>query len=161
MDMSALEGLLGTLDSLRWALTAPGFRNFVVLFVGWVQTQGVHAVTSALVETDVARRTHHERFHRFFSRGTSSPDEMGRLLFLRLLRLLPPDIPVRVVLDDTLAPKKGPHIFGLGSHRDPVRSTTRCMTSAPAPNASTVSPKSWASNDQKCAISTRSAISTP
>ena len=91
MDMSALEGLLGTLDSFRWALTAPGFRNFVVLFVGWVQTQGVHAVTSALVETDVARRTHHERFHRFFSRGTWSPDEMGRLLFLRLLRLLPPE----------------------------------------------------------------------
>ena len=50
---------------------------------------------------------------------------MGRLLFLRLLRLLPPDFPVRVVLDDTLAPKKGPHIFGLGSHRDPVRSTKR------------------------------------
>jgi hypothetical protein len=36
--MSSLESLLGTLDSLRWALTAPGFRNFVVLFVGWVQT---------------------------------------------------------------------------------------------------------------------------
>lgn len=125
MAMNSLESLLGTLDGLRWALTAPGFRNFVVLFVGWVQTQGVHAVTSALVETDVARRTHHERFHRFFSRGTWSPDEIGRLLFLQLLRLLPPDLPVRVVLDDTLAPKKGPHIFGLGSHRDPVRSTKR------------------------------------
>jgi len=78
-DMSPLEGLLDVLNSLRWALTAPGFRNFVVLFVGWVQTQGVHAVTSALVETDVARRVHHERFHRFFSRGTWSPDEIGRL----------------------------------------------------------------------------------
>ena len=125
MGLSALESLLAMLDTLSWALTAPGFRNFVVLFVGWVQTQGVHAVTSALVETDVARRAHHERFHRFFSRGTWCPDEIGRLLFAPLLRLLPPGAPIRVVLDDTLAPKKGPHIFGLGSHLDAVRSTKR------------------------------------
>lgn len=32
---------------------------------------------------------------------------------------------VRLVLDDALAPKKGPDVFGIGSHRDAVRSTKR------------------------------------
>jgi hypothetical protein len=32
---------------------------------------------------------------------------------------------VRIVFDDTLAPKKGAHVFGIGSHLDAVRSTKR------------------------------------
>ncbi|MGH7271992.1 MAG: IS701 family transposase, partial [Polyangiaceae bacterium] len=32
---------------------------------------------------------------------------------------------MRVVLDDTLAPKKGPHVFGIGSPLDAVRSTKK------------------------------------
>jgi hypothetical protein len=45
------------------------------------------------------------------------------LLLERLLRLLPNDAPLKIVVDDTLAPKKGPHVFGLGTHLDPVRSS--------------------------------------
>jgi hypothetical protein len=33
--------------------------------------------------------------------------------------------PIHVDVDDTLAPKKGPEVFGLGSHLDAVRSTKR------------------------------------
>ena len=66
---------------------------------------------------------HHERFHRFFSRGTWEPDELGRLLFTRLLAQLPGGI--HVVIDDTLAAKKGPQVFGLGCHLDAVRSTKK------------------------------------
>ena len=32
---------------------------------------------------------------------------------------------LHVVIDDTLAAKKGPHVFGIGSHLDAVRSTRR------------------------------------
>jgi len=88
-----------------------------------VLTMGVHAVTQALVVTDVARRVHHERFHRFFSRGAWKPDTLGRLLFERIVATLCPHGRLVVALDDTLAPKKGPEVFGIGSHLDPVRST--------------------------------------
>ena len=118
-----LRTLLLALEVLRPALTEPGFRNLVVIFAGWVQTSGTHAITEALVVTDVARRLHHERFHRFFSRGTWKPDEFGRLLYLWLVNFLPPDAPIRAAIDDTLAPKKGPAVFGLGTHLDAVRST--------------------------------------
>jgi hypothetical protein len=120
-----LRTLLEQLEVFREALTRPGFDRMLVIFVGWVQTMGLHAVTQALVATDVARRQHHEAFHRFFSRGTWCPDELGRLLLAAALRLVPKDAAISIVVDDTLAPKKGPHVFGIGSHIDAVRSTRR------------------------------------
>lgn len=50
---------------------------------------------------------------------------MGRLLFEAILGLSSEECAVRVALDDTLAPKKGAHLFGIGSHLDAVRSTKR------------------------------------
>jgi hypothetical protein len=110
-------------DCFRPALTRPGFISLVVVLSGWVLTEGTHAVTAALVATDVARRRHWASFHRFFARGTWDPDVLGEHLFRRILRAQ--SCAVRVVLDDTLAVKKGPKIFGLGNHLDPVRSTKR------------------------------------
>ena len=106
-------------------MTAPGFANFLVIASGWLLTEGTHAVTEALVMTDVAARRHHEGFHRFFSRGTWSPDLLGRWIFGRIRNSLGEAGVVRIVLNDTLAPKKGPHVFGIGSHLDAVRSTKK------------------------------------
>jgi hypothetical protein len=117
--------LLSCLAVLRPTLTRPGFTNFRVLFAGWVQTTGLHAVTETLVATDVARRRHHERFHRFYSRGSWRPDQWGKILCSAALRLVPEAEPIRLVLDDTLAPKKGAQVFGIGSHLDAVRSSRK------------------------------------
>ncbi len=125
MAQAGLRTLLGILEVLRPALTRPGFARLLVVFKGWVLTTGQHAVTEALVVTGVAGRLHHEAFHRFFSRGTWSPDEWGRRLFGLLLRLSREGDAVRAAIDDTLAPKKGPHVFGIGSHLDAVHSTRR------------------------------------
>src|SRR5579871_4113900 len=118
-----LPTLLAALEAFRLGLTRPGFEKLLVLFVGWVRTSGRHAVTEALVMTGVAGQRHHEAFHRFFSRGTWDPDSLGRWLFHLVEKLLAPQTAIRIAIDDTLAPKKGPHVFGLGSHIDPVRST--------------------------------------
>lgn len=125
MIREGLEALLAVLECWRPVFTQPGFDNMRVIFAGWVLTSGTHAVTQALVETSVAGKRHHEAFHRFFSRGTWSPDELGKAVFALVLTLVPQDEPVRTALDDTLAPKKGAHVFGLGSHIDAVRSTKR------------------------------------
>ena len=123
MAQDLLLTLLSSLEVFRLALTRPSFENLVVIFVGWVRSTGTHAVTEALVATGVAGHRHHEAYHRFFSRGTWDPDLLGFWLFKRIEKLLLPDAPLQIALDDTLAPKKGPHVFGLGSHIDPVRST--------------------------------------
>jgi len=122
---TALRTLIAALEVLRPAFTRPGFDNLLVVFAGWVLTSGPHAVTQALVVTGVSGRRHHEAFHRFFSRGTWDPDEVGRLLFGWILRLMTEGAAIRIAVDDTLATKKGPHVFGIGSHIDAVRSTRR------------------------------------
>lgn len=116
--------LLSVLEALRIVLTKPSFGNLLVIVCGWLQTQGPHAITEALVVTGVAGRRHHEAFHRFFSRARWDPDQMGVWLFRRLEPFIAGDV-VRVVIDDTLAPKKGPHVFGISSHVDAVRSTRK------------------------------------
>lgn len=109
-------------DCFRASLTRPGLANLLVILTGWVLTRGTHAITEALVATDVARRRHWEAFHRFFSRGTWDPDRLGHWAFERIQRQFDVDV-VRVAIDDTVAPKKGPHVFGIGTHLDAVRST--------------------------------------
>src|SRR5215470_4565432 len=111
------------MEVFRSALTRPGFANLLVVMTGWVITTGSHAVTQTLVATSVAGRRHHEAFHRFFSRGTWTPDALGWRLYRWVMRMMPEGQPIRVALDDTLAPKKGRHVFGIGSHLDAVRST--------------------------------------
>jgi len=123
MTSELLRTLLAMVEIFRPALTTPGFDKALVVFAGWVLSGGPHAVTGALVATDVARRRHHEAFHRFFSRGSWSPDELGELLFKRIVAWLPKEPPIQVAVDDTLAPKKGAHVFGIGTHLDAVRST--------------------------------------
>jgi hypothetical protein len=119
----ALRTLLATVEVIQPVFTRPGFRNAWVVFAGWVLTTGTHAVTCSLIATDVARRVHHERFHRFFSRGAWKPDSVGRLLFGRIVEQLLSEGRIVVALDDTLAAKKGPKIWGIGCHLDAVRST--------------------------------------
>jgi len=107
------------------ALTRPSFSNLLVVVIGWLLCDGpVHTIAGALVSTSVAGRRHHEAFHRLFSRGTWEPDTVGFHLLSWLERRWG-DGPLQVVLDDTLASKKGPHVFGLGTHLDAVRSTRR------------------------------------
>ena len=120
-----LRSFVDALDVFRPILTQPSYAHLLTLMVGWVLTPGRHAVTEALISTDVARRRHHEAYHRFFSRGTWYPDWFGLVLFERITRRLAKGAPICAVLDDTLAPKKGPQVFGLGCHLDAVRSTRR------------------------------------
>lgn len=124
MPDPVLATFLGVLEAFRIGLTAPSYANMLVVACGWILTEGTHAVTEALVVTGVAGRRHHEAFHRFFSRATWDPDVLGRWMFERLVPFLG-DEAIQVVIDDTLAPKKGPHVFGIGSHLDAVRSTRR------------------------------------
>jgi hypothetical protein len=65
-------------ECFRCCLTQPGLENLLVVLAGWVLTQGTHAVTEALVTTGVSEHRHWEAFHRFFSRGSWSPDLLGQ-----------------------------------------------------------------------------------
>lgn len=124
MPKTLLARFFSTMEVFRIALTRPSFENLAVVVVGWLLTAGTHSVTEALVSAKVAGKHHHEAFHRFFSRGRWNPDALGRRLFRALERFMS-DGPLYVVIDDTIAPKKGMHVFGIGTHPDPVQSTRK------------------------------------
>jgi hypothetical protein len=119
----ATTALLEVLESLRPAFSAPCFSNMIVIFAGWVLTGGRHAVTEALVVTGVSGLRHHAAFHSFFAYAVWSIDELGLRLAEKIVEGI--DGVVFVAIDDTLAAKKGPHVFGLGCHIDAVRSTRK------------------------------------
>ncbi len=125
MPTDNLRTLLDVLEVLRPAFTATTFALFVMLFDGWVRTPARHAITECLIATGVASGRDHTAFYRFFSRGTWNPDRLGRCLFEAVLKRLGPDELLALVVDDTLAKHKGPHVFALGTHLDAVRSTRK------------------------------------
>ena len=87
------HGLVSTLldwfQRLSPAFTQPSWRNALIVFLGWTQICGGHAVTGALVAAGVAGRRHHAAFHRLFSRSTWNTDAVGQLLFRSIVSLLP------------------------------------------------------------------------
>jgi hypothetical protein len=127
MPTSALATFAAVLSRFRGHFTAPTFVRFIVLVVGWILTCDPSAgccVTEALVAARVAGQMHWAAFHRFFSRAGWDPDRMGQTLF-HLLEPLLSSSWIEVAVDDTVAKKRGPHVFGASVHVDAVTSTKK------------------------------------
>ena len=124
MPSDIARTLLRVLEVYRPAFTGPTFARWRLLCVGWILCVERHAITECLVVTGLATLAEHSAFHRCFSRARWDVDELGRLLLAHVLGRWP-NLPLRFVIDDTLAPHKGPQIFGLGCHVDAVRSTRK------------------------------------
>lgn len=116
------QTLLACLCTFEPCFTAPSFSRFVTLMSGWVLCIGKHTVTGVMRAAGAAG-SDPSGYHRFFSRGAWSPDEVGRVVLQLVLRLVPPDERVKLTLDDTLARHTGKHIASAGMHRDPLLST--------------------------------------
>ncbi len=105
--------------------TAPSHRVFLFLVAGWVHCAGRHTVTGIAVAAGIVGWWHVSVFHRFFARATWRLDHVGLMAFRLALRWVPADQPLVVLVDDTLARKRGKAI-ALGSmHHDPLLSTVR------------------------------------
>lgn len=118
-----LGTFLGVLEAVRPSLRRKAFARWVILTVGWILTvEPHHSLAAALVAAGVVTREHFQNWYDWFARGAWDTDLLG-LAILRRVRRAFPDQPLHVVIDDSLNPHKGPHIFGLGCHVDPVLSS--------------------------------------
>jgi len=116
------QSLLTSLCAFEPCFTAPSFWRFLSLMSGWMLCIGKHTVTGVMRAGGVADRDA-GGYHRFFSRGAWSPEEVSCVLLQLVLKLLPCDVRVKLTLDDTLARHTGKHIASAGMHRDPLLST--------------------------------------
>lgn len=127
MPTTALATFAAVLSTFRGHFTAPTFVRFILLVVGWLLTcdpSSGGCVTEALVAARVAGQMHWAAFHRFFSRASWDPDRLGQTLF-HLLEPLLSCAWIEVAVDDTVAQKRGPHVFGASVHVDAVTSTKK------------------------------------
>ena len=111
MPIESILTLWRVLEVVRPAFTPASFALLALLFQGWVLTGGRHAITECLLAAGVAGRRDHTAFYRFFSRGTWKPDAVGRLILNALLKRVALNAQIDLVIDDTLAQDKGPHIL--------------------------------------------------
>jgi hypothetical protein len=107
---SSLAGLLSLLEP---CFTAPTFRTFCMLTVGFIARIRENTVCGMLQGAGLAGVWHHSRAHAFFAYRRWAPDELGlRLMELLVSVLLPPDAPIRLAVDDSLFGRTGKHVYG-------------------------------------------------
>ena len=117
--------------AFRPCFTAPTYRLFCYVVAGWVHCVGRHTVTAVALAAGAVSGGgrwpgwHVSAFHRFFARAAWDLDRVGLRVFRLALRWVPPGEPLVLLVDDTLARKRGKAI-ALGSmHHDPLLSTVR------------------------------------
>jgi len=113
------SSLAALLFLLRPCFTAPTFGTFQALMSGLICQTGQRTVCGMLVGARLGGVWHHTRAHRFFSRATWCPQELGlRVANLVIERLLEPDTPIVLALDDSLLHRRGRRVFGTHWHHD-------------------------------------------
>jgi hypothetical protein len=109
--------------SLSIAFTCPTFQRILPLTVGAILTMGRRTVTGVLRTLRGLAPGDPSTYHRVFSRAAWSLWPLGKVLATAILRLIPPEEPVLVPMDDTTTQHRGQKVYGKGCHHDAVRST--------------------------------------
>ncbi|MGX4688192.1 transposase [Streptomyces sp. JNUCC 63] len=112
--MALPASLLLVLQVTRPCFTKHSFETFCHLAAGMVAQTGRRTVTGMLTGAELSRLWPHRRAHAFFSRASWYPDRLGLRLARGVVKaLLPVDVPVPVVIDDTLLHRVGKKVFGV------------------------------------------------
>jgi hypothetical protein len=135
-----IPSLQACVDCLAPAFTQPSFTTSCQLLLGWVMCLGKHTLfrvghtVDPKVEPDHSQRHGLDSYYNFFERSAWSPKDLAcqvALLVVTRLKLLGT---ITVVIDDTLAHKRGKSVWGLGWFRDAVASTKKRVATASGHN---------------------------
>lgn len=107
------------LEAFRPCFTAPSYRTFRALVVGFLAQTGRRTVCGMLTGAGLSRIWSHDRMHYFFARARWSPDQIGLTLTVLVARLLVPQTaPVLVAIDDTLFKRRGKKVWAASWFHD-------------------------------------------
>src|SRR5207248_2906955 len=110
-------------DPLEPAFTRPASSRFILLALAAILVLGGRTITNLLRCLDALAPGHPSSFHRVFSRDRWRSLVLARRYIHRVLARFVPQGPIALAGDDTVTEHPGPHVYGKGCHRDPVRST--------------------------------------
>jgi hypothetical protein len=103
----------------RACFSAPSFKIFMALVIGWVLTVGKHTISHVILTMRLDEARHFASVFRFVAKARWNPDQVARSLFrLMVETLLGGACEIIVVLDDTLTKHCGKKICGAGWQHD-------------------------------------------
>lgn len=108
---------LGVVMNFRVAFSVRSWPYFLTMVLPWVIFEGQRTVRS--LAFGAWHRRHESSFYRFFSEFKFNIEVLSRLLFDFIVKNFNLS-EILIVVDDTLCPKWGHHIFGTGSFFDHV-----------------------------------------
>ncbi len=95
----------------------------MLLALAAILSLGGRTICNLLRVLGVVAPGHPSTYHRVFSRDRWSLARLGRSYVAAVLARFAPTGQILLAGDDTVTEHPGPHVYGKGCHRDPVRST--------------------------------------
>jgi hypothetical protein len=135
-----IPSLRGCVDTLAPAFTQPSFATSCSLLVAWVMCLGRHSLLRVGENTrpqeppDHSQRHGLDCYYNFFERSSWKPNDLAYRIAVLLLTRLPLGNSITLLVDDTLAHKRGKSVWGLGWWRDAVASTKKRVATASGHN---------------------------
>lgn len=109
------------IDDIRFRVcfSAPSYRIFTALVIGWVLTVGKHTISQVILTMRLHESRHFATIYRFLRKGQWKTDSVSHWLFRILVETLVAEgLDIELVLDDTLNKRRGKHICGAGWQYD-------------------------------------------
>ena len=133
----SLEPLVAELQP---AFTQPSLATAAELLLAWVMSLGKHTLRHVAENThpdiapDHSRRHGLDAYYNFFERSAWTPQGLAYRLAVLILTRLPFGGSITLLVDDTLAHKRGKSVWGMGWFRDAVASTQKRVATASGHN---------------------------
>lgn len=105
------------------ALTKPTYENLCVLLRGAILSNGPRTTTECLRNAWPWAIKHFSSYENIMRRAVINERRMARIMFDLILRLIPDDAVIEVIVDETLVRRFGPYVYGVSVHRDKISST--------------------------------------
>jgi len=116
--------IISVLSIFAVAFTAPTFAKSLTLFYGAILAPGRRTVTAALRMVGLADDKHFTNYHRVLNRNHWSPMVLSKLLLALIIQVfLTAELPLTILVDDTLERRTGKKIRYKSRFHDAVLST--------------------------------------
>jgi DDE superfamily endonuclease len=135
-----IPSLQECVDCLAPTFTQPSFATSCELLLGWVMCLGKHTLfrvghsTNPQNIPDHSKRHGLDSYYNFFERSAWTPKDLAQRVALLVITRLKPFGCITLLVDDTLAHKRGKSVWGMGWFRDAVASTRKRVATASGHN---------------------------
>lgn len=106
-------------------VSRPTIDSFFTITLGWILCTGRRTITGIIRTAGPDATKSHDAYQRFFSGAKWQMDELWKVLFFMIIKLLPDQQSIFIVGDDTLLKHYGRKIWGAGLYREAVRSSKK------------------------------------